>query len=87
MGGIMRAPSQGVYFEIPYSGTLEIGDCILIAAGAGDVDIVARYNVSAWVYEDNMIHFSDENNVISFKINGYDGDSAAAFLPGPHHHV
>ena len=85
MGGIMRAPSKGVSFEIPYSGTLEYGDCILIVKGAGYVDMVARYFMSAWVYEDNVTQFSDENNVISFKINGYDGDSVAAFIPGPRH--
>ena len=81
----MRAPSYSAYFEIPYSGTLEIGDCILIAAGAGDVDIVARYNVSAWVYEDNMTHFSDENNVISFRTSKILSGGSAALIPGPNH--
>ena len=85
MSGIMRAPSLGVHFEIPYSGTHARGDCILIATGAAGVDIVARYEGDTWLYEDNVTYFSDENNVISFKINGYDGDSVAAFIPGPRH--
>ena len=85
MSGIMRAPASGLPFAIPYSGTLAAGDCILIVTGAGYVDIVARYNADTWLYKDNVTDFSDENNVISFKINGCDGDSEAAFIPGPRH--
>ena len=85
MSGIMRAPSSGVYFSIPYSGKHVSGDCIRVATAAGEVSMVARYSADVWLHEDYITNFSDENNVISFKANYVDGDSSAAFIPGPNH--
>ena len=81
----MRAPSYSAYFEIPYSGTLEGGDCILVTNIHGVTSLVAQYDGSMWSQEDNIDYFSDENNVISFHIKGYGYDSKAAFIPGPNH--
>ena len=83
MSGIMRAPSLGVSFSIPYSGTPKSGDCILVANSTGEVNIVAHYSFGSWVYKNYITDFSVGNNVISFK-SGYDNyDSSAAFIPGP----
>ena len=81
----MRAPSYSAYFEIPYSGTLAVGDCILVTYISGLTSLVAQYDGSMWSQGDNMNYFADENNVISFNINGYDYNSRAAFIPGPNH--
>ena len=86
MSGIMRAPSRGVYFSIPYSGTHVSGDCILVVPSGGSPIIVAYYNGYTWVYEDSTTDFSDENNVISFFTNKVLDDGAAALIPGPNHH-
>ena len=85
MSGIMRAPSLGAYFEIPYSGTSDSGDCIIIVTGAGHVSIAAYYTGGGWLHEDYITDFSYENNVISFKANRVDYDSSVAFIPGPNH--
>ena len=85
MGGIMRAPSYGAYFEIPYSGTHASGDCILVnTPGAGSPTIVAYY-IDRWRYEDYITGFSDENNVISFKTRSVLDSGYAALIPGPNH--
>ena len=81
----MRAPSYSAYFEIPYSGTLAVGDCILVTDISGVTSLVAQYDGSMWSQGDNINYFSDENNVISFDINGYGYNSRAAFIPGPNH--
>ena len=86
MSGIMRAPSFGAYFEIPYSGTLAAGDCILITDVSGVTSVVTQYDGSMWSQKDNIDYFSYENNVISFNIIGYGYESCAAFIPGPNHH-
>ena len=85
MGGIMRAPSNGVYFEIPYSGAHATGDCILVnSSGAGRPTIVAYYS-GRWIYEDYITGFSDENNVISFHTTNIVDNGIAALIPGPNH--
>ena len=83
MSGIMRAPSRGAYFSIPYSGTREIGDCILVISMGGTPSICAFYNGTRWVYDDDTTDFSDENNVISFLTRKVVDDGCAAFIPGP----
>ena len=86
MGGIMRAPSRGAYFEIPYSGTLKYSDLILVAAnGRFDISVVAQYSTDGWSHENYITNFSDENNVISFHMDGIEVDSSAALIPGPYH--
>lgn len=86
MGGIMRAPSFSAYFEIPYSGTHALGDCILVMNSGGGPIIDAYYDGIKWVYDENSIdYFSDENNVISFDTKSVGSDSSAAFIPGPKH--
>ena len=85
MSGIMRAPAPGFTFEIPYSGTHAMGDCILIANEAIRASVVAYYDVSGWSHENYITYFSDENNVISFRIESMGGDIRAAFIPGPNH--
>ena len=86
MGGIMRAPSQGVDFEIPYSGTHARGDCILvISLEGGRPRSNAYYDGSRWVYEDYITGFSDENNVISFRTTRLADNGRAALIPGPSH--
>ena len=85
MSGIMRAPSQGVNFSIPYSGTHKVGDCILVSSIEGIQRVNAYYTGREWVCEDYVIYFSDENNVISFKtMSALDG-GYAALIPGPNH--
>ncbi len=85
MSGIMRAPSQATPFAIPYSGTRVIGDCILVV-NAGDVDLVAVYDGSGWLSISSFLaNFSDENNVISFRLFDSSYDSRVAFIPGPNH--
>ena len=82
----MRAPSQGVDFEIPYSGTHARGDCILVTSLAGErPSINAYYNGVEWVYEDYITGFSDENNVISFHTMNVSDNGRAALIPGPNH--
>ena len=84
MSGIMRATSQSTPFAIPYSGTRAIGDCILIVI-EGNAAVVAVYDGSRWWYEDYAVtYFSDENNVISFSLDG-NVQGSAAFIPGPNH--
>lgn len=84
MGGIMRAPSNGVDFEIPYSGTHVSGDCILVnSSGVGRPTIAAYYDGSKWIYEDDITGFSDENNVISFHTHNILDSGIAALIPGP----
>ena len=86
MGGIMRAPSQGVYFEIPYSGTHASGDCILVSPlGEARPSINAYYRGTRWEYEDYITDFSDENNVISFHAMNLVDNGIAALIPGPNH--
>ena len=87
MGGIMRAPSGGAYFEIPYSGTHASGDCILVTSSGARPSIEAYYNGIRWVYEDHITSFSDENNVISFCTTYILSDNfgSAALIPGPSH--
>ena len=85
MSGIVRAPSNGVDFEIPYSGAHATGDCILVnSAGAGSPTIVAYY-ISRWIYQDYITGFSDENNVISFHTTNIVDNGNAALIPGPNH--
>ena len=86
MGGIMRAPSKGVYFEIPYSGTHASGDCILVTLQGGTMPrLDAYYDGIRWVYEDHITSFSDENNVISFRTTQITDSGRAALIPGPNH--
>ena len=85
MSGIMRAPSQGVNFSIPYSGTRAVGDCILVSPGEGSPSIDAYYTGNEWICKDSVIYFSDENNVISFKTLSVLDDGYAALIPGPNH--
>ena len=88
MGGIMRAPSKGVYFEIPYSGTHALDDCILVtSSGRAGPIIEAYYDGIRWVYGDRTTSFSDENNVISFYTTHVQTDhiNSAALIPGPNH--
>ena len=86
MSGIMRAPSKGVYFEIPYSGTHVSGDCILVKPSTiGGPSVDAYYDGDKWVYEDYITSFSDENNVISFRTSEILNDGYAALIPGPSH--
>ena len=85
MSGIMRAPSFSAYFEIPYSGTLAVGDCILVTDISGVTSVVAQYDGSMWSQEDNINYFSDENNVISFTTMSVLDDGYAALIPGPNH--
>ena len=86
MSGIMRAPSKGVDFEIPYSGTHASGDCILVnSAVVGSPTMVAYYDGVRWIYEDNITGFSDENNVISFHTKIIVEAGIAALIPGPSH--
>ena len=87
MGGIMRVPSGGAYFEIPYSGTHASGDCILVTSSRTRPSIEAYYDGIRWVYEDHITSFSDENNVISFCTTYILSDSlgSAALIPGPNH--
>ena len=83
----MRAPSKGVYFEIPYSGTHASYDCILVIDTGARPSIEAYYDGIRWVYEDHITSFSDENNVISFCTTYIlsDGFGRAALIPGPNH--
>ena len=83
MSGIMRAPSRGAYFSIPYSGTRAVGDCILVISMGGTPSICAYYNGNRWVYDDDTTDFSDENNVISFLTRKVVDTGRAAFIPGP----
>ena len=83
MSGIMRAPSRGAYFSIPYSGTREVGDCILVISMGGTPSICASYNGTRWVYDDDTTDFSDENNVISFLTRKVLDTGHAAYIPGP----
>ena len=86
MGGIMRAPTKGVYFEIPYSGTHASGDCILVKPQTiQGPRIDAYYDGDKWVYEDYITSFSDENNVISFRTTSILDTGSAALIPGPSH--
>ena len=86
MGGIMRAPSNRVHFEIPYSGTHARGDCILVTSlGAERPSIDAYYNGMRWEYKDYITGFSDENNVISFYTTHIVDGGSAALIPGPKH--
>ena len=86
MSEIMRAPSKGVYFEIPYSGTHARGDCILVISSGGESpSINAYYNGIEWVYEDNITGFSDETNVISFYTRDVVDNGSAALIPGPNY--
>ena len=86
MSGIMRAPSYGAYFGIPYSGTHALGDCILVMNSGGSPIIDAYYDGIKWVYDENSIdYFSDENNVISFHTMSVGYNSTAALIPGPNH--
>ena len=86
MSGIMRAPSFSAYFEIPYSGTHALGDCILVMPSGGSPIIDAYYDGIKWVYDENSIdYFSDENNVISFNLAGSNIQGSVAFIPGPNH--
>ena len=86
MSGIMRAPSRGVSFAVPYSGKLAAGDSILVISSSGNPSIGAYYNGNRWVYADSIINFSDENNVITFKTLSILDTGNAAFIPGPEHH-
>ena len=85
MSGIMRAPSKGVYFSIPYSGTPVSGDCILVASLEESKSVAEYYNGYQWSYEDDVTDFSDENNVISFLTKLVLDSGVAAFIPGPEH--
>ena len=87
MGGIMRAPTKGVYFEIPYSGTHATGDCILVTSSGAMPSVEAYYDGARWVYGEYIISFSDENNVISFRTRHIltDNIGSAALIPGPNH--
>ena len=83
----MRAPGKGVSFEIPYSGTHAVGDCILVtSSGGGSPRIEAYYDGIRWAYEGHITSFSDENNVITFKTLSIADNGKAAFIPGPNHH-
>ena len=82
----MRAPSFSASFEIPYSGTHALGDCILVMPSGGSPIIDAYYDGIEWVYDENFIDFfSDENNVILFHTMSVGIESNAAFIPGPNH--
>ena len=82
----MRVPSNGVDFEIPYSGTHAVGDCILVMPSGGSPIIDAYYDGIEWVYDENSIdYFSDENNVISFRTSKILSGGSAALIPGPSH--
>ena len=82
----MRAPSQGVYFEIPYSGTHASGDCILVKPSTIEgPSIDAYYDGEKWVYKDYITSFSDENNVISFRTTTVVDSGFVALIPGPCH--
>ena len=82
----MRAPSFSAHFEIPYSGTHALGDCILVMNLGGSPIIDAYYDGIKWVYDENSInYFSDENNVISFNTRSVGFYSRAALIPGPEH--
>ena len=82
----MRAPTPGVYFEIPYSGTHARGDCILVVPSIiAGLSIDAYYDGEKWVYGDYIISFSDENNVISFRTMHVLDSGNAALIPGPNH--
>ena len=83
MSGIMRAPSKGVNFSIPYSGTHKFGDCILVSSVGGMAIVNAYYDGNEWICEDSVIYFSDENNVISFKTMSVIDNGYAALIPGP----
>ena len=85
MSGIMRAPSRGSYFSIPYSGTCANGDCILVISMGGMPSVNAYYNGHEWICDDLTTDFSDENNVISFKTMSVLDDGYAALIPGPKH--
>ncbi len=85
MSGIVRAPSLGVHCVIPYSGTPQVGDCILISNAIGEVHIAANYFMGRWSLDNHTTNFSDENNVISFDTDYIGGDGRAAFIPGPRH--
>lgn len=85
MSGIMRAPSHGANFSIPYSGTHKSGDCILVSSIDGIPSVNAYYNGHEWMCEDSVIYFSDENNVISFKTKSVLDNGYAALIPGPKH--
>ena len=81
----MRAPSQGMNFSIPYSGTHKVGDCILVSSIEGFPSVNAYYTGREWRCEDTVIYFSDENNVISFTTMSVLDDGYAALIPGPNH--
>ena len=81
----MRAPSKGVYFEIPYSGTHAAGDCILVTSSGAIPSVEAYYDGTRWVYGEYIISFSDENNVISFHTTNILDNGVAALIPGPNH--
>ena len=83
MSGIMRAPSRGAYFSIPYSGTREVRDCILVISMGGTPSICASYNGNRWVYDSDTTDFSDENNVISFLTRKVIDTGRAAYIQGP----
>ena len=86
MSGIMRAPGRGASFAVPYSGKLAINDSIFVISTSGDPSIAAYYKGNiGWVYEDSIIDFSDENNVITFKALSIVDNGYAAFIPGPNH--
>ena len=85
MSGIMRAPSRGAYFSVPYSGTCADSDCILVISMGGTPSVCAYYNGTSWVYDDDTTDFSDENNVISFFTSMVIDVGRAAFIPGPEH--
>ena len=83
MSGIMRDPSQSTPFAIPYSGTRDFGDCILVISMGGTPSICASYNGNRWVYDSDTTDFSDENNVISFLARKVIDTGRAAYIPGP----
>ena len=88
MSGIMRAPSRGVNFSIPYSGTHKFGDCILVSSVSsmeGITRVNAYYTGDEWICEDSVIYFSDENNVISFTTMSVLDGGYAALIPGPNY--
>ena len=85
MSGIMRAPSRGARFSIPYSGTHKLGDCILVNSIGGIPSVNAYYTGHEWTCEDSVIYFSDENNVISFETKSVLDNGYAALIPGPEH--
>ena len=48
--------------------------------------MIAYYDVSGWWYDEYSVpYFSDENNVISFKLVGNVKHGSVAFIPGPNH--